>query len=60
MVIWTRLVTQKVINEKKKKKKKIKNTRVTDKSKTIIDRAFVSNPVWVSSAGVYCLGLSDH
>ena len=46
--------------EEEKKKKKKKNTRVTDKSKTIIDRAFVSNPVRVSSAGVYCLGLSDH
>ena len=42
----------------KKKKKKI--TRVTDKSKTIIDLAFVSNPVQVPSAGVYSLSLSDH
>ena len=35
-------------------------TRVTDKSRTIIDLAFVSNPDRVSSSGVNSLGLSDH
>ena len=35
-------------------------TRVTDKTKTIIDLALVSNPDRVSSSGVHSLGLSDH
>ena len=35
-------------------------TRITNKSKSIIDRAFVSNPDKVSSSGVHSLGLSDH
>ena len=49
MVIWTRLVTRKEINEKKEKKKKI-FTRVTDKSKTILyeshQQVFIAS-VWV-------------
>ena len=35
-------------------------TRVTDKTKTIIDLAFISNPDRVSSSGVHSIGLSDH
>ena len=50
MVIWTRLVTRKEINEKKKKKKKKIFTRVTDKSKTILyeshQQVFIAS-VWV-------------
>ena len=35
-------------------------TRITDKSKTIIDLAFVSRPETITSSGVHSLGLSDH
>ena len=39
----------------------IKNyTRITDKSRTIIDLAFVSRPETITSSGVHSLGLSDH
>ena len=35
-------------------------TRITDKSRTIIDLAFVSRPETITSSGVHSLGLSDH
>ena len=35
-------------------------TRITDKSRTIIDLIFVSRPELVVSSGVHSLGLSDH